>query len=59
MKQKLEKMLHDSVYSIRSGAGARRMGLASSCNGTSYLHLNFIVLAVGSHLMFQSRALTQ
>ena len=60
MKQKLERMLPDRGCSIMNGARARRMdfGIFHLGNETSYLNLNFIALAVGSHLMFQSRALT-
>lgn len=51
MKQNLESMLDDSAYSIRNGSGARRMGLAVSCSGVSYLNLNLIRFTVGSHLI--------
>lgn len=55
MKQNLESMLGDSAYSISNGSGARRMRLAASCSGVSYLNLNFIRFAVGSHLISEQR----
>lgn len=55
MKHKLDRMVGDSAYSIRDGAGGRRMGLASSCNGAPYLNSSFITLVVESHLIFWSR----